>query len=129
MDRNNLIDKFLIGKKGEDAASQFYENAGYFIVARNWRWSNKGEIDIIAYNKQKNIIVICEVKTRKTNTLVRACEAVNMAKQNKLRILANVFLHSNKVYLRADVRFDVAEALFDCEKLSVTQINLIENAF
>lgn len=129
MDRSALTVKHLVGKKGEDAAAHFYENAGYLIVARNWRWSNKGEIDIIAYNKQKNIIVICEVKTRKKNTLVRACEAVNTTKQNKLRILANVFLHNNKVYLKADVRFDVAEVLFDCEELSATQINLIENAF
>ncbi|MBE7058630.1 MAG: YraN family protein [Ruminococcaceae bacterium] len=129
MDRKNLTDKYSIGKMGEDLAAEFYENAGYFILARNWRWSNKGEIDIIAYNKEMNVIAICEVKTRKINTFVRACVAVNAAKQKKLRMLAKVFFSSNKAYLKADVRFDVAEVSFDCTKCSASEINLIENAF
>ena len=129
MDRNDLKDKHSIGKMGEELVSVFYEDAGYIILARNWRWSNKGEIDIIAYNKDMNIIAICEVKTRKFNTFVRACDAVNAAKQNKLQMLAKVFLSSNKTYLKANVRFDVAEVSFDSAKNSVTEINLIENAF
>lgn len=129
MDRRTLSNRHLIGKQGEDAAVNFYEKSGYTIIARNWHWSNKGEIDIVAYNKNNNVIVICEVKTRNKNTFVRACEAVNVAKQNKLRILANVFMQSNKIFLNSYVRFDVAEIMFDNEKLAVTEINMIENAF
>ena len=129
MDRKNISNKHSVGKIGEEAVAQFYETTQFSIVAQNWRWSNRGEIDIIVYNKQKNILAICEVKTRKINSVIRACEAVNAAKQNKLRILANAFLQKNRDYLNANVRFDVAEVEFDCEKTKVIQINLIENAF
>ena len=59
---------------------------GYDIVAQNWRWSNKGEIDIITLNRKSNTLVICEVKTRKSDSVVRGREAVNYKKQQKLSL-------------------------------------------
>ena len=57
--------KYLLGKLGEQIAAKYYEEQNFRIVSRNWRWSNKGEIDVIAYNRDINLLVFCEVKTRK----------------------------------------------------------------
>ena len=129
MDREYLNNTRAIGQKGEKATAELYIKLGYIVIAQNWHWSNKGEIDIVAYNKESDIIVICEVKTRKQSSVIRACEAVNGTKQKKLKRLANAFLINNKIYLKSNLRFDVAEVVFDCENLTALQVDLIENAF
>ena len=119
--------RFLKGRAGENAATEFYLRNGYEIVARNWRWRRKGEIDIIAYNKETGTIAICEVKTRGPQPLVRPCESVNAAKQKKLRTLTEVYLLQNPGYLDVEVRFDVVEVILEYD--GVSQLNFIENAF
>lgn len=121
------LNKKYIGLKGEDEAANYYIKTGYEIICRNWRWSNKGEIDIIAYNKTENIIAVCEVKTRKKNSMARPCEAVNISKQKKLKILAQIFLFQNDKYRDAQVRFDVIEAII--ADGFYMELNFIKNAF
>jgi putative endonuclease len=50
-----------VGKYGERVALRHLEDAGFEILARNWRCPD-GEIDIVA--RDRNVLVICEVKTR-----------------------------------------------------------------
>ena len=121
------FDRHNAGIKGEDAAVKFYTDAGYQIIARNWRWSNKGEIDIISYNEKNDILSICEVKTRSAHSILRPCEAVNIKKQNKIRMLTTVFLTKNKVFTKYKVRFDVIEVILEGDTL--IELNFIENAF
>ena len=126
MDSNSSLN---IGKIGELSVAEYYKMQGYDIVAQNWRWSNKGEIDIITLNRKSNTLVICEVKTRKSDSVVRGREAVNYKKQQKLRRLATVFLQKNTIYSECDIRFDVADVIADVESLKISKIDLIENAF
>ena len=42
-----MVDRRAVGAIGEDAAAAWYRDAGYEIVARNWR-VRAGEIDIVA---------------------------------------------------------------------------------
>lgn len=115
------------GKAGEDLTAKFYAENGYDIAERNWRWSNKGEIDLIAYHRETNILVICEVKTRSHGALTRPCEAVNAVKQKKLRILAEVYLLRHTNFSDCGIRFDVAEVYMGSG--NINHINIVKNAF
>ncbi|MET0711591.1 MAG: YraN family protein, partial [Jiangellaceae bacterium] len=50
-----------VGSYGEQVAVRHLEQAGFTIVARNWR-CEIGEIDVIALDGAT--VVVCEVKTR-----------------------------------------------------------------
>lgn len=122
------MSNFTKGRLGEDLAAEHYIQNGYEILERNWRWSNKGEIDMIAYSKSENIIAVCEVKTRKEGSMTLPCEAVNMAKMRRLKILAEVYMLKNKPEYASAVRFDVAEVTVKADGRTA-DINIIYNAF
>ena len=47
---------YSLGRAGEELAAAFLIEQGYFIAARNYRYSI-GEIDIIAENRETVVIV------------------------------------------------------------------------
>lgn len=73
------------GNIGEDIAAQYLEEKGYKILDRNVVLPY-GEIDILA--RQKNTIIIVEVKTVRGAGFGLAQDLVRFKKQNKLRLLA-----------------------------------------
>lgn len=77
------------------------------MIERNWR-SRIGEIDLIC--ARGNLLVFCEVKTRRSDRMGSPVEAVTRPKQVRLRRLAAeyLFLHTCGGH---DVRFDVAAIL------------------
>ena len=95
------------GRWGEDRAAAHLRRAGYVIVHRNWRSSERdvrGEIDIVA--RDGRVLVLCEVKARRTSGFGGAAVAVDCAKQEQIRRLAASWLRT--VDERCDgVRFDV----------------------
>ena len=94
----------VLGRIGERAAETAYVRRGYRVVARNWR-SRVGELDLVF--ARGGLVVICEVKTRRTRRFGEPWQAVDARKQAKLRNLAQAFLIARG--LRPDaVRFDVA---------------------
>jgi putative endonuclease len=78
-----------LGRRGEEAAARYLTAAGYRILDRNWRCS-EGELDIVA--RDGGELVICEVKTRTTETYGTPFEAVGRAKLTRLRRLAHAWL-------------------------------------
>ena len=80
MAQNNLLRK-RIGRWGEGLASQFYENKGYVILARNVVTSY-GEIDLIA--KKNSEIAFVEVKTRTTLTFGFPEESISPIKMRHM---------------------------------------------
>lgn len=58
-----MRDKKDLGDLGEKIAREYLEKKGYKILDKNFRYSNFGELDIIAGNG--NDIFFFEVKTRK----------------------------------------------------------------
>src|SRR5438094_5832645 len=78
-----------LGRVGEEAAVASYRQAGYRVVARNWRCP-LGEIDLVL--SRGRAIVFCEVKTRRGTSFGLPFEAVTSRKQRKLRLLAEAFL-------------------------------------
>jgi putative endonuclease len=107
-----------LGRAGEDLAADWYLARGYQIVERNWR-SKVGELDLVC--ARGNVVVFCEVKTRRSDRLGAPAEAVTRVKQLRLRRLAAEYLHRH-VCGPCEVRFDVVAILG-------SELGVIEGAF
>jgi len=106
------------GRWGEDLAAAWYVRHGYDFVARNWR-CRSGEIDLIA--RRGRLMVVCEVKARRTDAYGPAAAAVGPAKQQRLRRLAAEWLATTGVR-GVEVRFDVIA-------ITGTVIDVVPGAF
>jgi len=113
MDRRRAL-----GASGEEAVATWYQERGYEIVVRNWR-CREGELDLIV--RDGRAFVFCEVKTRTTDAFGAPVEAVNRAKQERLRRLAARWLSEAPLRPR-EIRFDVASVMGDT-------IEVLEGAF
>lgn len=114
----------VIGKLGEDAASEYLSKENYNIITRNF-CTRYGEIDIIANNDK--YIIFAEVKTRNQFAVSRPSEWVDIKKQKKIIMTASLYLQKNQTELQP--RFDVIEIILSKENLKIISINHIENAF
>lgn len=85
--------------------AEWYVNAGYSVLDRNWRCAGLGEIDVVA--SRHDVLVVCEVKTRSTDRYGSPAHAVTPAKQARLRRLAVAWIREHGVSTKV-VRFDVA---------------------
>ncbi|MFB0564569.1 MAG: YraN family protein [Candidatus Aminicenantaceae bacterium] len=112
-----------LGKSGEETALEYLKNKNYRIIKRNYRFL-RGEIDIIAYDK--NTLVFIEVKTRRSKVFGLPEESVTPRKQNQIRKIAQGFLAKNDLK-NIVCRFDVL-SLSCCEKDGY-KIKHIQNAF
>jgi len=104
-------DRKKLGDRGEDAAAAYLERAGMTVVERNWRCS-LGEIDIVAL--EGTTLVLCEVKTRRTEGKGSPEAAVTPAKQRRYAKLANAYTAQNDL-TDTSVRFDVIALLVIAE--------------
>ncbi|CAN5779577.1 YraN family protein [soil metagenome] len=121
----------MLGARGEQAALDLYRTRGFALVASNWRCS-LGEIDLVL--RRGDMLVFCEVKTRRGSRHGPGFEAVDARKRRKLRVLAEVFLltrapSSGAVSL--EVRFDVASVALRSSSApgGSTHVEIFEDAF
>jgi putative endonuclease len=106
------------GRWGEDLAARWYTDRGYRVVARNWRCP-AGEVDLVA--RRDGVVVVVEVKARRTEAFGPAAAAVGPVKQQRLRRLAAEWLAISGIR-GVEVRFDVVA-------VTGTEIDVIEAAF
>ena len=99
-----------VGRSGEEFAAAWYWSHGYDVIDRNWRCSI-GEIDIVA--RRGGLVVVVEVKTRRTDAFGVPALAVTPVKQRRLRRLAASWLAEHRIGRRVEVRFDVASVVGD----------------
>lgn len=92
-----------VGAEGEDFAVRFLTKQGMRLLDRNWR-CREGEIDLVL--RDGDVIVICEVKTRRSLAFGHPVEAVTRAKLARLRRLAGRWLAEHRVD-SSGVRLDV----------------------
>lgn len=78
-----------LGRYGEDLAARRLRQSGMVVLERNWRCP-AGEIDIVA--RDRDALVICEVKTRRLGDFEHPMAAVTPAKAARLRRLASRWL-------------------------------------
>jgi putative endonuclease len=118
-------DRGGLGRYGEEVAAAHLIAAGLTIVDRNWR-CREGEVDIIALDG--DVLVMCEVKTRRGVGFGTPLDAVTPAKAARLRRLALHWLTdqregptssgaatppSHPAFARyTEVRFDIVSVLW-----------------
>jgi putative endonuclease len=99
------------GRLGEDLAVRHLTvDDGCEVVARNWRLAAgelRGELDVIALDHARAVVVACEVKARRDAARFGgALAAVTPRKLSKVRALAAAFLRTGGLPYRR-VRIDV----------------------
>ena len=105
--------------QGEDQAAAYLVSAGYTICARNWRF-HRNEIDIIAMDG--TTLVFVEVKKRLDTDYGMGCQAVDFRKQQRIRRVAEAYLHFTSQNPHTSCRFDIVSIDGD-------EITLFKNAF
>ena len=92
-----------LGQAGEDYACRFIEEQGLEVLERNWRDSNRGELDILA--REGNTAVVVEVRTRVGSGYGSALESIDTRKVLKLRRLAAQWARQRRLFskLRIDI--------------------------
>ena len=111
-----------LGDHGEDLAVAALKQQGYRILERNYV-TPLGEIDLIA--RQGKVLVVVEVKTRKSTRFGSPQEGVSAAKQGRLRRLADYYLKA-KGLSGSPVRFDVVAVTLAGD---APQVEIIQDAF
>ena len=111
-----------LGDAGEDLAAAALKQQGYKILERNYVCP-LGELDLVA--RQGKTYVFIEVKTRKNERFGAPQEAVNPAKQRKLRLLADYYLKQKRLGEVA-MRFDVVGIIMGEEG---PRVEIIQDAF
>jgi putative endonuclease len=107
------------GEQAEEQAYQFLLQKGLQPVCRNYR-CKPGEIDIIM--RDKNALVMIEVRYRNNDKFGSAVESITAKKQSRIIAAATHYLMAKNINTQA-VRFDVV-AISGNNKL-----NWIPNAF
>ena len=87
-----MREKKDLGDSGEKIAEKFLKDKGYKILDKNFRYSNFGELDIVAL--KDNNVIFFEVKTRKKTGPSQFLPEDNIThdKQKKLIKLAEIYL-------------------------------------
>jgi putative endonuclease len=98
-----------LGMLGEEIAQNYLKNKKFRIVKKGFRLY-RGEIDLIAYDKET--LVFVEVKTRNPGALGLPEESVNIRKQRQIRKIAEGYLALNNLD-EVECRFDVISLAFD----------------
>lgn len=113
------------GDRGEDAVAGYLRERGYCLLDRQFR-CRYGEIDLIA-RAEDGTVCFVEVKARADSRFAQAREAVNAAKQRRLRTAALVYLAGRDG--DCPCRFDVAEVYPGPGGWADPVINYIMDAF
>jgi len=94
-----------LGRYGEDLAARRLTEAGMTVLERNWRGGRTGEIDIVAL--EGDVLVVCEVKTRRAGRFEHPMAAVGPEKAQRLRDLAQRWIQTHGGAPPGGVRVDL----------------------
>jgi len=108
-----------LGKMGEDMAVELLVAAGYDIIERNYRYG-KGEIDIIALDRETGYTAFIEVKTRTNLHFGDPVYGVTRNKMKQLKKVAAAYLYEKQI-TEILCRFDIiAILMYDDKKPEIT---------
>ncbi|MEU6481593.1 YraN family protein [Streptomyces sp. NPDC047017] len=98
-----------LGRYGEDLAARRLVQGGLAVLERNWRGGRTGEIDIVA--RDGDVLVVCEVKTRRAGAFQHPLAALTPRKAERLRGLAQRWIQSHGGAPPGGVRIDLVAVL------------------
>lgn len=113
------------GKFYETTIADYLRKKGYNIIKQNY-WTRFSEIDIIAEDKNKPLLIFVEVKARNINKKAHPFEAVDERKQRKIIMAAQQYLTDNNIK-NVYIRFDVVGVMLDKKK--IVKIEVLQDAF
>ncbi|TWT76813.1 hypothetical protein CA13_73120 [Planctomycetes bacterium CA13] len=116
-----------IGKRGEQAAARLLRQKALIVVAES-ESDRAGEIDIIAIDSKKRIIIFVEVKTLSTTKPGHPADRVDEAKQGRITRAALRYL-KRKNLIGTACRFDVIAVWWPNEWEGPKKIEHYEAAF
>jgi putative endonuclease len=96
--------KQLLGRAAENIAADFLRVQGLEILERNYL-RRVGELDIVA--RERDVLVIAEVRTRSSDRYGGAAASVDPRKQQRLIRAASQLLQQRRDFSQLRVRFDV----------------------
>jgi len=99
--------KDALGRYGEDVAARHLITDGFVVLERNWR-CELGELDIVA--RDGRVLVVCEVKTRRSTSHGSPFEAVTQRKLHRIERLGLRWMKERGVR-PASMRVDVVSVL------------------
>jgi putative endonuclease len=92
-----------LGRYGEDVAARRLVDLGLVLLDRNWRCP-AGEIDLVL--RDGDVLVVCEVKTRRSDVCGTPHEAITPAKLDRLQRLGLLWAEAHQVR-PAETRIDL----------------------
>jgi len=99
-----------LGRRGEDLAHRYLRNAGFTVVARNYRPGVDSEVDIIA--RERATLVFVEVKSRSSAEFGSPDRAIGAEKQKHILRAARSYTTRAGIEWK-DVRFDTISIVFE----------------
>ena len=84
--------RIALGSYGESVAERYLVEAGMTVLDRNWRCSD-GEIDLVL--RERDTLIVCEVKTRSHDGYGTPHAAVDDTKLDRLKRLAMAWLEEH----------------------------------
>jgi putative endonuclease len=119
------VSRRALGDSGERLAGRILRDAGYVLLERQWRVRG-GEIDLIALDGE--VLVFCEVKTRRGAARGTAEEAVDAAKANRLLDLGAQYVEEHPEHAERFWRVDLIAITLDARG-RVERVTHLENAY
>ena len=95
----NIFNKRKAGSEAEDLAVKHLESLGYEILERNWHFSNRGEIDIVALDPNRwgdRYLVFVEVRSRKSS-MEDSIHSFDNKKQTQVKLLAPAYIRRKNI--------------------------------
>ncbi|GAA2767320.1 YraN family protein [Streptomyces paradoxus] len=108
-----------MGRYGESLAARRLAEAGLTVLERNWRSGRTGEIDIVA--RDGDVLVVCEVKTRREGRFEHPMAAVTPQKAERLRDLAERWIQTHGGAPPGGVRIDLVGVLLPARGAAVVE--------
>ena len=96
--------RHIRGRDGERFAERYFIKRGFTLIARNWHYSNQGELDLIV--RRGGLLVFVEVKTTGCSG-INPVEQVTPEKERRLQSLAAIFLDLHEWARSCHPRIDV----------------------
>lgn len=113
------------GRVAEDFCAQVLNEQGYSVIARNFTWQNRAEIDLIA-TRGKDILFI-EVKARSNDSAYGGLSsAISKQQIRRIRMAAELFLKKEQMHgynahlVAALIPINASNVPISCKFIAIT---------
>lgn len=116
-----------VGRRGEQAAARLLRRQGLAVVAES-ETDRAGELDLIAIDRRRSLVVFVEVKTLATTKPGHPADRVDEAKQRRITAAALRYLKRQRL-IGCACRFDVVAVWWPGETPEPQRIEHYQAAF